>query len=154
MKIVLATLVLGPMLLASGCKQKPSPPPLPPPSPVIGEWTCTTKTETGNAKIDAVYVADGTFSAKITVNANLNGKRLFSKAAVTGAWSTREQMFAQTLGEVTVLVSTVNGEKRPDSSSSSLVRSLALAAKDHAITTLDAAEFVYATKAGVVSCKR
>jgi hypothetical protein len=154
MKIVLATLVLGPMLLVSGCKQKSSPPPPPPPSPVIGEWACTTRIETGNAKIDAVYAADGTFSAKIAVNANIKDKRVFSKAAVTGTWSTRGQVFAQTLGEVTVLASTVNGEKRPDNNSSSLVRSLALAAKDHAIATLDAAEFVYTTKVGVVSCKR
>jgi len=154
MKIVLAALVLGPLLLASGCMQKAPPPPPPPPNPVIGEWGCAIRGDKARAKFNAVYAADGVLTTKMTINASSEGKELAARLDVTGSWEGSGQIFSQTLDTFTVHSSTSNGDHASDGAAKSLANRLGIEGQDLVIEKLDDADFVYVTKGGTVSCKR
>jgi hypothetical protein len=150
MRIVLA--VLAAALLAAGCQKKPPPPP--PPNPVIGTWACTTTVDKATAKIDVTFAANGTLTTKMTITASMEGKRALAKLEAGGKWSSSLKGMTQSLRDIKVLASTLNGDKTDEGAASALVRTLSLDGRDMPITGLGESDLVYQTKAGVVTCKR
>ena len=153
MKIALAVLVLSPVLLAGGCKEEAAAPPPPPPDPIIGEWACTIDTKTAKAKIDTTFAGDGTLTAKIAITSSPGNKQAIANLDATGKWSRKELSFTQSL-TLTVTKSTLNGVEAPEASATALARSLSLSGKGVVVRKLDAAEFVYETRSGLVNCRR
>lgn len=152
MKIVLTALVVCPLLLAAGCKEKPVPPP--PPHPAIGEWACAIKSDKARARFDAAFSENGALALKMTINATSEGKELVAKLDVAGSWAGHPQAFTQRLDTFTVHSSTSNGDHASDAAAKALANGLRIEGEDLVIEKLDDTDFVYATPGGTVTCKR